>query len=97
MLEEKSGPDIEGNLNGSWFYKNLWGLTGVIWWNQKSFWYQELKGGAMDAGSCFGVGGSFLELTFTCPSVSKEVILSAALRVCGIPSTNWPWNRNWYF
>lgn len=60
----------------------------LIRWNQKSFWYQQLKSGDMDEESGFGTKGSFLELTFTCTLMRKGVLLSIALRVCGIPSDN---------
>lgn len=62
---------------------------GLIWLNQKSFWYQQLKARDTDEGSGFGIKGSFLELTFTCTLMSKGVLFSIALRVCGIPSNNW--------
>lgn len=35
----------------------------LIQWNQKSFWYQQLKSRDMDEESGFGTKGSFLELT----------------------------------
>ena len=62
---------------------------GLVWWNPKSFWYQQLKARDMDEGSGFGIRGSFLELMFTCTLMSKGVLLSIALRVRGIPSNNW--------
>lgn len=60
----------------------------LIWWNQQRVWCQQLKSRNMDEAS--GIKGSFLELTFTCTLMSKKgVLLSIALRVCGIPSKNW--------
>lgn len=60
----------------------------LIQWNQKSFWYLQLKSRDMDEESGFGTKGTFLELTFTCTLMRKGVFLSIALRVCGIPSDN---------
>lgn len=95
MLEEKSRSDTEGNLNESWFYNlgSVWVLCDGL--KRASGINSSKPGTWMRSG--FGIKGSFLELMFTCTLMSKGVLLSIALRVCGIPSNNWSWNCNWYF